>query len=486
MAFDQRLADRRRRARPSFRSSSRSPAPAPPSAPVTPIASPGRRAVAPTSSASLSAWPTTVTATNSSLLARDVAATDRDAALARPALRRRRSARAPPARLEVLRHPEREVCLAGFRAHRREIGERGREALVPEVQDRRGPEAEVDALDERVDRRRPRRRRRGRPPHRRPSRDSTRSPAQPEPPSDLRRSARIRSPGSSVGRQSGTAITSMYAQSASVAALQPAVSARAPRAASSQIAYQGTSQAEAHEHRERRPARREDPGPRIVAPRPGSPQRDRRASSASSAAKPGAREMRRSSPREPPGERRDPVGGSLREAPARRALLVLSDQHECVERLRAEDRERRDRRSAATVATAPARNALRPLAPIRMKGADDPAGGLDRPPRRPRERAGRSRAASPRTASPASPPITTSITSASLCAPPTTCTSTSGLSPTASAANTGSRPSRRAHAHVERDDAEARERRRSPSASRTRPDTLSFASGSVASVKSGP
>src|SRR6185503_3708788 len=45
----------------------------------------------------------------------------------------------------------------------------------------------------------------------------------------------------------------------------------------------------------------------------------------------------------------------------------------------------------------------------------------------------------------ATPPIQSSTVSASLCAPPTTWTSTSGLRPTASAGRRGSRPSRRAH-----------------------------------------
>ena len=83
------------------------------------------------------------------------------------------------------------------------------------------------------------------------------------------------------------------------------------------------------------------------------------------------------------------------------------------------------------------------------------------------------------------PAITSSMTKASLWAPPTTWTSTSGFRPTASAANTGSDPSRRAQAQVSATIprlAAARTAFRIQKAA----GTPSFASGSVTTVKSGP
>ena len=151
-----------------------------------------------------------------------------------------------------------------------------------------------------------------------------------------------------------------------------------------------------------------------------------------------------------------PVGGALRDAPAAGAVLVVAQQRERLQRVVAERDHRDGRRAQRARRPRPASSATRRRAPISMNGpttaADDlhraRCGGQPRPPAPP---------APPAAA--ATPPIHSRTVSASLCAPPTTCTSTSGFSPTISAGRRGSRPSRRAHHQTSATIAEAGERR---------------------------
>ena len=141
-----------RGARPAI--STASPAPAPPSAPVTPTRSPARAPSRPTSCSSRSAQPTTVTETISAGARDDVAAGDRRRRSARASsLARRAPARARGAR-RTAGQAEHEVGLAGVRAHRGEVRERARKRPVADLAGARPAllEAEVHALDHRVDR----------------------------------------------------------------------------------------------------------------------------------------------------------------------------------------------------------------------------------------------------------------------------------------------------------------------------------------------
>ena len=154
---------RGRRARPG-------PAAAAPSAPVTTTPSPGRAPSRPTSSSLVSAQPVTVTASVSDGRAHEVAARDgRRRALGQ----RLHRAHAVEHRVgpEAVGHAHGHVRLAGVGAHRGEVRQRGGQRAVAGV-GRGDPgmvEAEVHAVDHRVDRgdreraARARRRRRRRP-----------------------------------------------------------------------------------------------------------------------------------------------------------------------------------------------------------------------------------------------------------------------------------------------------------------------------------
>ncbi len=185
------------------------PAPAPPSAPVTPTRSPGRAPSRPTSSASSRACPTAVTDDEQLVAARQVAAADRDAELGGERLRALGEV-GHLFRRQVLGQGEHEVGLAGLGAHRREVGGRRGEALVSEVAHRGGREPEVDALHEAVDGGD------GDPVAR------VTAASSPEPTHDAL--AAVAEPAADrvdqleLGGHSGTAITSMYAHSMTVAA----------------------------------------------------------------------------------------------------------------------------------------------------------------------------------------------------------------------------------------------------------------------------
>ena len=188
-----------------------------------------------------------------------------------------------------------------------------------------------------------------------------------------------------------------------------------------------------------------------------------------------------------------PVGGALRQAPAGRAVLVLAEQHERLDRARSERDHGRARRSPVAATVAPGdegpaapradqhetgRRARRRPSP---RGRARPAPGQrsTRPAARAAQRVRQRAAPAPRPS--------TAAPRARRCAR----RRRRGPAPAGSGRRqargiTGSRPSRAAHAQVSATTprlASAAHRLQDPERGRGRG---SFASGSVTSVKSGP
>ena len=300
------------------------------------------------------------------------------------------SASAPPMSSSTSRSPrcsrqaEHEVCLARARSHRGEVRERGGEALVAEVGERRRREAKVDPLDERVDRRdddavrahdrrvvagaritrdpcslgRARRSRRG-----------------------SGRSARIRKVAGD--RQSRSGLVAIKAAPRSRACRRRARSRRraaggsprARQAGCSQIAYQGTSHADASRRaRSLHPAAAIQSRSRAVESR--SVRRSRITSvSPNATAKAAASEVDERV-RRAAGDAAERVRGPLGQAPTAGALLVLPEQADRLERRRPEGGDAGTARS-----TVPRRARRRSVCSLRLlprtrKGSTSPRRGL--------------------------------------------------------------------------------------------------------------
>ena len=240
--------------------------PTPPSAPVTPTRSPGRAPSRPTSSRLVVGVPDAVTDTNSSWLRGQVAAADRDAELGGERLARPRRSSSHLALAQVLGQAQHEVGLARARRPSRRCRRvAAGEALVAEVAHRGGREPEVHALHERVHGGDRDARRSAPRPRRRPSRAGRGRRASANRLADRVDQLELGQVNSGEKAHSGTAITSMYAHSTMRCRPAERRSRLSAASGSSQIAYQGTSQAVATQQRERRPAGGRDPCPRVGA-----------------------------------------------------------------------------------------------------------------------------------------------------------------------------------------------------------------------------